>query len=69
MFNNELQRSEKMEIISELAASVAHEVRNPLQVTRDSCSFSPEKPKPRNANIWIWLWWNWTVHPALLRIS
>jgi signal transduction histidine kinase len=34
MFNNELQRSEKMEIISDLAASVAHEVRNPLQVTR-----------------------------------
>ncbi|MWV46938.1 sensor histidine kinase [Paenibacillus sp. HJL G12] len=34
MFNRELQRSEKMEIISELAASVAHEVRNPLQVTR-----------------------------------
>jgi two-component system, sporulation sensor kinase B len=34
MFNNELQRSEKVEIISELAASVAHEVRNPLQVTR-----------------------------------
>ncbi|WP_128083710.1 HAMP domain-containing sensor histidine kinase [Paenibacillus sp. DMB5] len=33
-FNNTAQRSEKMEIISELAASVAHEVRNPLQVTR-----------------------------------
>ncbi|MEK5447930.1 sensor histidine kinase [Paenibacillus sp. FSL R7-0331] len=33
-FNNAAQRSEKMEIISELAASVAHEVRNPLQVTR-----------------------------------
>jgi len=32
LFNNELQRSEKLEIISELAASVAHEVRNPLQV-------------------------------------
>ncbi|MEV5030575.1 HAMP domain-containing sensor histidine kinase [Paenibacillus sp. LPE1-1-1.1] len=34
IFNNELQRSEKMDIISQLAASVAHEVRNPLQVTR-----------------------------------
>ncbi len=34
LFNNELQRSEKMDMISELAASVAHEVRNPLQVTR-----------------------------------
>ncbi|MGF7047046.1 signal transduction histidine kinase [Paenibacillus sp. DS2015] len=34
LFNIELQRSEKMEIITELAASVAHEVRNPLQVTR-----------------------------------
>lgn len=34
LFNNQLQRSEKMDIISELAASVAHEVRNPLQVTR-----------------------------------
>ncbi|MBT2288372.1 ATP-binding protein [Paenibacillus albidus] len=33
-FNIDLQHSEKMEIISELAASVAHEVRNPLQVTR-----------------------------------
>lgn len=34
LYNNQLQHSEKMEIISELAASVAHEVRNPLQVTR-----------------------------------
>ncbi|MFS0727058.1 ATP-binding protein [Paenibacillus sp. 1P07SE] len=34
MFNSRLERSEKMEIISGLAASVAHEVRNPLQVTR-----------------------------------
>ncbi|REK71441.1 sensor histidine kinase [Paenibacillus paeoniae] len=34
IFNNELQRSEKIEMISHLAASIAHEVRNPLQVTR-----------------------------------
>lgn len=34
IFNNELQRSEKIELISNLAASIAHEVRNPLQVTR-----------------------------------
>lgn len=30
----ELQRSEKLSIISELAASVAHEIRNPLTVVR-----------------------------------
>ncbi len=34
IYNNELQRSEKIELISHLAASIAHEVRNPLQVTR-----------------------------------
>lgn len=43
MFNNELQRSEKMEIISEMAASVAHEVRNPLQVTRGFIQLMAEK--------------------------
>ncbi|MFU1793469.1 ATP-binding protein [Paenibacillus azoreducens] len=43
MFNHELQRSEKMEIISELAASVAHEVRNPLQVTRGFLQLLQEK--------------------------
>ncbi|RUT46731.1 GHKL domain-containing protein [Paenibacillus anaericanus] len=43
VFNNELQRSEKMEIISELAASVAHEVRNPLQVTRGFIQLIAEK--------------------------
>ncbi|MBB6733170.1 sensor histidine kinase [Cohnella zeiphila] len=34
LFNRELQRTEKLKVISDLAASVAHEVRNPLQVTR-----------------------------------
>lgn len=43
LFNNELQRSEKVQIISELAASVAHEVRNPLQVTRGFLQLLSEK--------------------------
>lgn len=47
MFNRELQRSEKMEIISELAASVAHEVRNPLQVTRGFLQLLQEKSRER----------------------
>lgn len=34
LFNGRLQREEKLKFISELAASIAHEVRNPLQVTR-----------------------------------
>ncbi|WP_438347229.1 ATP-binding protein [Paenibacillus sp. FA6] len=46
-FNNELQRSEKMDIISELAASVAHEVRNPLQVTRGFLQLLEEKSKDK----------------------
>ncbi|MFP4978207.1 ATP-binding protein [Paenibacillus sp. CN-4] len=46
-FNNELQRSEKMEIISELAASVAHEVRNPLQVTRGFLQILGERSAPK----------------------
>lgn len=43
VFNNELQRAEKMDIISQLAASVAHEVRNPLQVTRGFLQLLGEK--------------------------
>lgn len=46
-FNNELQRSEKMDIISELAASVAHEVRNPLQVTKGFLQLLEEKSEPK----------------------
>ncbi|MGU3471154.1 histidine kinase dimerization/phospho-acceptor domain-containing protein [Paenibacillus sp. D51F] len=34
LYNLQLQKSERMQIISQLAASIAHEVRNPLQVTR-----------------------------------
>jgi two-component system sporulation sensor kinase B len=34
LYNHRLQHTDKMKIISNLAASVAHEVRNPLQVTR-----------------------------------
>lgn len=48
MFNNELQQSEKMEIISELAASVAHEVRNPLQVTRGFIQLMAEKKQDQD---------------------
>ncbi|WP_435169477.1 ATP-binding protein [Paenibacillus glycanilyticus] len=43
IYNNELQRSEKLDMISQLAASVAHEVRNPLQVTRGFLQLLEEK--------------------------
>ncbi|TCN01526.1 signal transduction histidine kinase [Paenibacillus sp. BK033] len=43
MFNREIQRAEKMELISHLAASIAHEVRNPLQVTRGFIQLAGEK--------------------------
>ncbi|MFD2699300.1 ATP-binding protein [Paenibacillus shunpengii] len=48
VFNNELQRSEKIKIISELAASVAHEVRNPLQVTRGFLQLMSKQENLRN---------------------
>ncbi|WP_127531810.1 sensor histidine kinase [Paenibacillus kobensis] len=38
-FNRQLQRTEKLKFISEIAASIVHEVRNPLQVTRGFLQF------------------------------
>lgn len=50
LYNYNLQRTEKLKIISDLAASVAHEVRNPLQVTRGFLQLlagrADEKNKP-----------------------
>lgn len=50
MYNNELQHSEKLEMISELAASVAHEVRNPLQVTRGFLQLMGSKAEVKERN-------------------
>lgn len=49
--NERVQRAEKLELVSHLAASISHEVRNPLTVTRgflqilESEDFTPEKRK------------------------
>jgi len=49
LLNNELQRSDKLEVMNHIAASVAHEIRNPIQVTRgflqllSSNSLSPKE--------------------------
>ncbi len=48
LYNHSLQRAEKMKIISDLAASVAHEVRNPLQVTRGFLQLMEEKSDEKN---------------------
>ncbi|AOZ92035.1 ATP-binding protein [Paenibacillus crassostreae] len=53
LINNELQRSEKLEIISELAASVAHEVRNPLQVTRGFLQLLTERYEQEQAQMYL----------------
>ncbi|WP_256759389.1 sensor histidine kinase [Cohnella sp. WQ 127256] len=47
-YNHRLQRTEKMKIISDLAASVAHEVRNPLQVTRGFLQLLATNPIENN---------------------
>jgi len=48
LYNANLQRAEKMQIISDLAASVAHEVRNPLQVTRGFLQLMEKKSDDAN---------------------
>ncbi|MFD0692577.1 ATP-binding protein [Paenibacillus sp. GCM10027628] len=47
-YNKQLLQSEKMEIISALAASIAHEVRNPLQVTRGFLQLVAGKSDTKN---------------------
>lgn len=50
LYNNEMQHYEKLEMISELAASVAHEVRNPLQVTRGFLQLMGSKAEIKERN-------------------
>lgn len=44
----QVERSEKLNLISELAASVAHEVRNPLTVVRGFVQLLREETSPKN---------------------
>lgn len=44
----QVERSEKLNLISELAASVAHEVRNPLTVVRGFVQLLREETNPKN---------------------
>ncbi|MCC3372700.1 HAMP domain-containing sensor histidine kinase [Cohnella sp. REN36] len=48
LYNHNLQRTEKLEIISDLAASIAHEVRNPLQVTRGFLQLLAGRADPKS---------------------
>lgn len=46
----EIQRSEKLSIISELAAAIAHEVRNPLTVVRGFIQLASSRMDEQNRN-------------------
>ncbi|MCC3374249.1 HAMP domain-containing sensor histidine kinase [Cohnella sp. REN36] len=48
LYNHQLQKTERMQIISELAASIAHEIRNPLQVTRGFLQLLSGKASEQN---------------------
>lgn len=48
IIRNQIERSEKLNMISELAASVAHEVRNPLTVVRGFVQLLREDTNPKN---------------------
>ncbi|MFJ9499106.1 ATP-binding protein [Brevibacillus centrosporus] len=48
MIRLQIERSEKLNLISELAASVAHEVRNPLTVVRGFIQLLREETNPKN---------------------
>jgi two-component system, sporulation sensor kinase B len=48
LHNHQLQKTEKLKIISELAASIAHEVRNPMQVTRGFLQLLSSKSTEEN---------------------
>ncbi|MBB6634313.1 sensor histidine kinase [Cohnella thailandensis] len=43
LYHLKMQGTEKMKVVSDLAASVAHEVRNPMQVTRGFLQFLSRK--------------------------
>ncbi|WP_221469257.1 sensor histidine kinase [Cohnella nanjingensis] len=48
LYNHNLQRTEKLKIISDMAASIAHEVRNPLQVTRGFLQLLATRTDPKS---------------------
>ncbi|UOK58423.1 hypothetical protein MGI18_03820 [Bacillus sp. OVS6] len=48
MMKQEIIRTEKLNTIGELAASIAHEVRNPLTVVKGFCSLWKKKRRPKN---------------------